>query len=230
MRSIKRGIDIACASGATVVFSPLYLGVAVLVKLKLGSPVLFSQDRPGLIGRDGKETVFKMYKFRTMTDQRDENGELLPDDERLTKFGAWLRSTSLDELPETYNILNGTMSVVGPRPQLVRDMVFMNADQRIRHTVKPGLTGLAQINGRNQISWEEKIKKDLDYAQLISFPIDATILLLTVKKVLTREGVNAKDNVTADDYGDELFNKGVISLEQYEQLLKKAKKMEDRAI
>lgn len=118
---IKRALDVICATGAIVVFSPVYLGVAVLVKLKLGSPVLFTQDRPGLIGKDGRETVFKMYKFRTMTDERDENGELLPDEARLTKFGKWLRNTSLDELPEAFNILNGTMSVIGPRPQLVRD-------------------------------------------------------------------------------------------------------------
>lgn len=119
---IKRALDVICATGAIVVFSPVYLGVAVLVKLKLGSPVLFTQDRPGLIGKDGRETVFKMYKFRTMTDERDENGELLPDEARLTKFGKWLRNTSLDELPEAFNILNGTMSVIGPRPQLVRDI------------------------------------------------------------------------------------------------------------
>lgn len=120
---IKRALDVICATGAIVVFSPVYLGVAVLVKLKLGSPVLFTQDRPGLIGKDGRETVFKMYKFRTMTDERDENGELLPDEARLTKFGKWLRNTSLDELPEAFNILNGTMSVIGPRPQLVRDIL-----------------------------------------------------------------------------------------------------------
>jgi len=158
---IKRLMDITCATGAIVVFSPLYLGVALLVRTKLGSPVLFTQDRPGLIGPDGKETVFKMYKFRSMTDERDENGELLPDDVRLTKFGKWLRNTSLDELPEAFNILNGTMSVIGPRPQLVRDMVFMTDEQRMRHTAKPGLSGLAQVNGRNAISWEDKIDWDL---------------------------------------------------------------------
>jgi lipopolysaccharide/colanic/teichoic acid biosynthesis glycosyltransferase len=127
---IKRAIDVTCATGAIVVFSPIYLGVAALVRAKLGSPVLFTQDRPGLIGPDGKETVFKMYKFRSMTDERDENGDLLPDEVRLTKFGKWLRNTSLDELPEAFNILNGTMSVIGPRPQLVKDMVFMSKEQR----------------------------------------------------------------------------------------------------
>lgn len=149
---IKRIIDITCAAGAIVVFSPLYLGVALLVKIKLGSPVLFTQERPGLVDSDGRETVFKMYKFRSMTDEQDENGELLPDEMRLTKFGKWLRNTSLDELPEAFNILNGTMSLIGPRPQLVRDMVFMDEKQRIRHTAKPGLSGLAQVNGRNAIS------------------------------------------------------------------------------
>lgn len=139
---IKRVCDVICATGAIVCFSPLYIGVAVLVKLKLGSPVLFTQDRPGLVDKDGKETIFKMYKFRTMTDERDENGDLLPDEVRLTKFGKWLRNTSLDELPEAFNILNGTMSVIGPRPQLVRDMVFMTSEQRMRHTAKPGLSGL----------------------------------------------------------------------------------------
>ena len=174
----KRILDIACATAAIVVFSPLYLGVAALVKLKLGNPVLFTQDRPGLIGKDGKETVFKMYKFRTMTDERDENGELLPDDVRLTKFGKWLRNTSLDELPEAFNILNGTMSVIGPRPQLVRDMTFMTKEQRARHTAKPGLSGLAQVNGRNGISWEEK----LDW-EAIKTHIEAA--LTRVKNIIT---------------------------------------------
>lgn len=148
-KHVKRGLDIACAGAAITVLSPVYLAVGVLVKKKLGSPVLFTQDRPGMIDKDGREIVFKMYKFRTMTDERDENGELLPDEVRLTKFGAWLRSTSLDELPEAFNILNGTMSVVGPRPQLVRDLVFMDKDQRRRHTAKPGLSGLAQVK------WQE---------------------------------------------------------------------------
>lgn len=145
-RYIKRVLDVICAVGAIIVFSPVYLGVAILVKFKLGSPILFTQDRPGLIGADGKETVFKMYKFRTMTDEKDENGNLLPDEVRLTKFGKWLRNTSLDELPEAFNILNGTMSVIGPRPQLVRDMVFMNEEQRMRHDS----AGLAIRDGENK--------------------------------------------------------------------------------
>ncbi len=164
---VKRALDITSAVAAITVFSPLYIGVAVLVKTKLGSPVLFTQDRPGIVDDDGKETIFKMYKFRTMTDERDENGDLLPDEVRLTKFGAWLRSTSLDELPEAFNLLNGTMSVIGPRPQLVRDMTFMTNEQRARHTAKPGMSGLAQINGRNDITWEDKLSWDLKYLENI---------------------------------------------------------------
>ena len=221
---VKRAIDITCATGAIVVFSPLYLGVAFLVRTKLGSPVLFTQDRPGLIGSDGKETVFKMYKFRSMTDERDENGELLPDDVRLTKFGKWLRNTSLDELPEAFNILNGTMSVIGPRPQLVRDMVFMTDEQRIRHTAKPGLSGLAQINGRNAISWEDKIDWDLKYIEKVSLKEDLKIIFETVKKAfIKQEGITQDDMATAEDYGDYLLRTHKISNEEYESKQKMAK-------
>lgn len=215
---VKRSVDVICATGAIVVFSPLYLGVAILVKTKLGSPVLFTQDRPGLIGPDGKETVFKMYKFRTMTDERDENGELLPDDVRLTKFGKWLRNTSLDELPEAFNILNGTMSIIGPRPQLVRDMVFMSDEQRMRHTAKPGLSGLAQINGRNSISWEDKINWDLKYIQKISFLEDMRIIFSTVKKAfIKQEGITQDDMATAEDFGDYLLRVNAVDQDSYNQ-------------
>lgn len=221
---VKRAFDVICASGAILVFSPLYLGVAILVKLKLGSPVLFTQDRPGLIGKDGKETIFKMYKFRTMTDARDENGELLPDEVRLTKFGKWLRSTSLDELPEAFNILNGTMSVIGPRPQLVRDMVFMSNEQRRRHTAKPGLSGLAQVNGRNAISWEEKLDWDLKYIENVSLTDDIKIIIDTVKKAfIKQEGISQDDMATAEDYGDYLLKNEKITLEQYTKKQKEAK-------
>ena len=220
----KRVLDIACATAAIVVFSPLYLGVAALVKLKLGSPVLFTQDRPGLIGRDGKETVFKMYKFRTMTDERDENGELLPDDVRLTKFGKWLRNTSLDELPEAFNILNGTMSVIGPRPQLVRDMTFMTKEQRSRHTAKPGLSGLAQVNGRNGISWEEKLDWDRKYIQNVSFAGDVKIIFDTVKKAfIKQEGITQDDMATAEDFGDYLLRMGKIDVDTYRENQAKAR-------
>lgn len=228
---VKRSVDVICATGAIVVFSPLYLGVAILVKTKLGSPVLFTQDRPGLIGPDGKETVFKMYKFRTMTDERDENGELLPDDVRLTKFGKWLRNTSLDELPEAFNILNGTMSIIGPRPQLVRDMVFMSDEQRMRHTAKPGLSGLAQINGRNSISWEEKINWDLKYIQKISFLEDMRIIVSTVKKAfIKQEGITQDDMATAEDYGDYLLRTEKVDKDSYEKKQVKAKTILNNSI
>lgn len=228
---VKRGIDVVCATGAIVMFSPVYLGVSLLVKTKLGSPVLFTQDRPGLIGPDGKETVFKMYKFRSMTDERDENGDLLPDDVRLTKFGKWLRNTSLDELPEAFNILNGTMSVIGPRPQLVRDMVFMSDEQRMRHTAKPGLSGLAQVNGRNAISWEDKIDWDLKYIDKVSFKGDLKIIFDTVMKAfIKQEGITQDDMATAEDYGDYLLrinkvNKEIYDVKQAEakQILKNTK-------
>lgn len=213
---IKRAIDIVCASAAIICFSPIYIGVAILVRFKLGSPVLFTQDRPGLIGEDGKETIFKMYKFRTMTDERDENGDLLPDEVRLTSFGKWLRSTSLDELPEAFNILNGTLSVCGPRPQLVRDMVFMTDEQRMRHTAKPGLSGLAQVNGRNAISWEDKINWDLKYIEKVSFLEDLKIILSTVKKAfIKQEGITQDDMATAEDFGDYLLRIEKVDKENY---------------
>ena len=213
---VKRAIDIVCASAAIICFSPLYVGVAILVRFKLGSPVLFTQDRPGLIGEDGKETIFKMYKFRTMTDERDENGDLLPDEVRLTSFGKWLRSTSLDELPESFNILNGTLSVCGPRPQLVRDMVFMTDEQRMRHTAKPGLSGLAQVNGRNAISWEDKINWDLKYIEKVSFLEDLKIILSTVKKAfIKQEGITQDDMATAEDFGDYLLRTEKVDKENY---------------
>lgn len=221
---VKRAIDVTCATGAIVVFSPIYLGVAVLVRTKLGSPVLFTQDRPGLVGPDGKETVFKMYKFRSMTDERDENGDLFPDEVRLTKFGKWLRNTSLDELPEAFNILNGTMSVIGPRPQLVRDMVFMSKEQRMRHTAKPGLSGLAQVNGRNAISWEDKMNWDLKYIKKVTFKEDFKIILETVKKAfIKQEGITQDDMATAEDLGDYLLRTEKVDSKDYEIKQEEAK-------
>ncbi len=221
---VKRAIDVTCATGAIVVFSPIYLGVAALVRTKLGSPVLFTQDRPGLVGPDGKETVFKMYKYRSMTDERDESGDLLPDEERLTKFGKWLRNTSLDELPEAFNILNGTMSIIGPRPQLVRDMVFMTKEQRMRHTAKPGLSGLAQVNGRNAISWEDKMNWDLKYIKKVTFKEDLKIILDTVKKAfIKQEGITQDDMATAEDLGDYLLRTEKVDSKDYEQKQKEAK-------
>lgn len=222
---IKRLIDIICSLVALVVFWWLYLIVALLVKVKLGSPVLFTQPRPGIVDpKTGKETVFKMYKFRTMTDEKDENGNLLPDDVRLTKFGKWLRSTSLDELPEVFNILKGDMSIIGPRPQLVRDMVFMTQEQRMRHTAKPGLSGLAQVNGRNAIKWEDKLEWDLKYIKKISFVEDIKIILMTVQKAfIKQEGITEEDAATATDFGDYLLANGKVSQSEYESRQKEAR-------
>ena len=223
---VKRAIDVVCATAAIICFSPLYIGVAILVKFKLGSPVLFMQDRPGLIGEDGKETIFKMYKFRTMTDERDDNGELLPDEARLTSFGKWLRSTSLDELPEAFNILNGTLSICGPRPQLVRDLTFMTKEQRMRHTAKPGLSGLAQVNGRNAIKWEDKLNWDLKYIQKVSFWKDLCIIVKTVKTAfIKQEGITDGDMATAEDFGDYLLKSGKVDRKEYIEKQTKAKKI-----
>ena len=225
MKYIKRLFDIVCSSLAIICFSWLYIIIAILVRIKLGTPVLFTQLRPGVINPDtGKETIFKMYKFRSMTDEKDENGELLPDDERLTKFGKWLRSTSLDELPEAFNILKGDMSIIGPRPQLVRDIVFMSDEQRMRHTVKPGLSGLAQVNGRNDIDWEEKLGWDLKYIKDITFFSDLKLILQTVVKAfIKQEGITEKGMSTAEDYGDYLLRKGKINKELYDEKQKEAK-------
>lgn len=221
---IKRGMDVICASAAILCFSPIYAGVALLVKIKLGSPVIFTQDRPGLVDKNGRETIFKMYKFRTMTDERDEEGNLLSDEVRLTKFGAWLRKTSLDELPEAFNILNGTMSVIGPRPQLVRDMVFMTDEQRMRHTAKPGLSGLAQVNGRNAITWEDKLEWDQKYIKKVGLIEDINIILETVKKAfIKQEGISQDDMATAEDFGDYLLRTEKILNEEYLEKLAQAK-------
>lgn len=215
----KRVFDVTCALLAITCFGWLYLIVAFLVKVKLGSPVLFTQPRPG---KD--EKIFKMYKFRTMTDERDENGELLPDEVRLTSFGKWLRSTSLDELPEAFNILKGDMSVIGPRPQLVRDMVFMTDEQRKRHSVRPGLSGLAQVNGRNDIDWEDKLNWDLKYIKKISFFKDVRIIFQTVMKAFVKkEGITEGDMATAEDFGDYLLRTGKITKEEYERKQQEAR-------
>ena len=217
-RYIKRILDVLLSGCALVVLSPVLLIVTVLVRTKLGSPVIFCQERPGK-----NEKIFKMYKFRSMTDQRDENGELLPDEMRLTKFGRTLRSTSLDELPELWNIFKGDMSIVGPRPQLVRDMVFMTPEQRLRHTVMPGLTGLAQVSGRNAISWEDKLATDLRYIRHITFLGDVKIVLLTVKKVFCREDISADGMDTAEDLGDYLLRTAQVSEEAYQELQTESK-------
>lgn len=192
---VKRGLDVILAGGALVVLSPVLAVTAVLVRTKLGSPVIFHQDRPG---KDGK--IFRLYKFRSMTDEKDEKGNLLPDEVRLTAFGKKLRATSLDELPELWNILKGDMSVVGPRPLLVRYLPLYNEEQRHRHDVRPGLTGWAQVNGRNALSWEEKFRYDVDYVQNVSFALDAKTVLLTVKKVFCREGISSDSAATMEEF------------------------------
>lgn len=223
---IKRLLDIVCSLLTLLLFGWLYIAIALLVRNNMGSPVVFIQPRPGLIDpKTGKERIFDMYKFRTMTDEKDENGELLPDEVRLGKFGASLRESSMDELLEVVNILKGDMSVVGPRPQLVRDMVFMTDAQRMRHTAKPGLTGLAQVKGRNSITWEEKLNWDLQYVETISFLNDAKILFMTIMSVLKHEGITDGENATALDYGDALLKNGKIPKEEYEELQKKAKEL-----
>ena len=226
-RYTKRVIDIFCSGLAIIVFCWLYAIIALLVRLKLGSPVLFTQYRPGLIDpKTGKEQIFKMYKFRTMTDKKDAEGNLLSDDVRLTKFGAWLRATSLDELPEAFCILNGTMTLIGPRPQLVRDMVFMSEEQRMRHTAKPGLSGLAQVSGRNAISWDRKLQYDMEYIEHVSFGSDLKILLKTVEKAfIKQEGITEEGSVTAADYGDYLLQTKQISKEEYDKKQNEAKEL-----
>lgn len=192
----KRPIDFVCGLTAVIVFSWLYVIIAVLVRIKLGSPVLFTQDRPG---KD--EKIFKLYKFRTMTDERDENGELLLDEERLTKFGKWLRSTSLDELPEVFNIIKGDMSVVGPRPLLVRYLPRYNESQRRRHEVRPGLSGYAQVHGRNAISWEEKFRMDVEYVDHITFIGDIKVIIDTVWKAVVRhDGISSETSATMEEF------------------------------
>lgn len=195
-RFFKRALDIFCSLMALLVFWWLYVIVAILVRVKLGSPVLFTQDRPG---KD--EKIFKLYKFRTMTDARDENGRLLPDDVRLTKFGKLLRSTSMDELPEVFNILKGDMSIVGPRPLLVKYLPLYNEEQKRRHEVRPGLSGYAQVNGRNSVSWEEKFRMDVEYVDHVTFVGDVKIILGTVLKAFVkREGINSETAATMEEF------------------------------
>lgn len=214
---IKRILDFTLSSIALICLSPILLIVAILVRVKLGSPIIFKQQRPG---KD--EKIFTLYKFRTMTDEKDEKGNLLPDSQRLTKFGKLLRSTSLDELPELINILKGDMSIVGPRPQLIRDMLFMTDEQRKRHTIRQGLTGLAQINGRNNISWEEKIHYDLEYIENITFIGDVRIIFKTAIKVFKKDDINTEEMDTAEDLCDYLLRTNQITEEEYEERREKA--------
>ena len=192
---VKRSIDAILSLVAIIILSPVLAIVALLVRIKLGGPVIFKQQRPGL-----NEKIFTMYKFRTMTDERDADGNLLPDEVRLTKFGKALRATSLDELPELFNILKGDMAIVGPRPLLVQYLPLYNAQQKKRHCVRPGITGYAQINGRNSISWEEKFDYDIYYVANIAITLDISILFKTFKTVIKRNGINSESDATMEDF------------------------------
>ena len=191
----KRAFDVLVSAAALLILSPIYALIAILVRVKLGSPIIFVQQRPG---KDGK--VFRLYKFRTMTDARDENGVLLADEFRMTRFGELLREMSLDELPELWNILKGDMSLVGPRPLLTEYLELYNERQMHRHDVRPGLTGWAQVNGRNTLSWEEKFELDVEYVEQVSFIKDIKIILMTVGNVLRREGINSETAVTMERF------------------------------
>ena len=192
---IKRLLDIIISGAGLLILSPLLLILWILVRCKLGSPVLFTQERPGR-----KEKIFKLYKFRTMTDARDEKGELLPDEVRLTRFGKLLRSTSLDELPELFNIFKGDMSLIGPRPLLVRYLPYYTKEERRRHDVRPGLTGLAQVNGRNALGWEVRFAYDIEYVDHLTFLMDLKIIGMTVYKVLKRSDTLSGDQQTVEDF------------------------------
>ena len=192
----KRPFDLLCGFAALTVFCWLYIILAIMIRIKLGSPILFSQERPG---KD--EKIFKLYKFRTMTDEKDENGKLLPDEMILTRFGKMLRATSLDEIPEVFNIIKGDMSVVGPRPLLVKYLPLYSEEQKHRHDVRPGLSGHAQVNGRNSVSWEEKFKLDVEYVYNITFLGDLKIIFCTVRKAfIKREGISSQTSVTMEEF------------------------------
>ena len=196
---LKRVLDIICSLGFILCFWWLYILIAILVKIKLGSPIIFEQKRPGLNGK-----IFTMYKFRSMTDAKDKNGNLLSDAERLPKFGQLLRATSLDEIPEFINVLKGDMSLIGPRPLLVEYLERYNDEQKRRHDVRPGITGWAQVNGRNTISWEEKFRYDVEYVDNLTFFLDIKIVFLTIKKIVVKEGISQEGNATMEKFTGEV--------------------------
>lgn len=221
----KRVLDILLSVMGLLILSPILLVLAIVGAISMKGNPFFTQVRPGK-----NEKLFKMLKFRSMTSERDAKGNLLPDEQRLTRYGRFLRSSSLDELPELWNILKGDMSLVGPRPQLVRDMVFMTDRQRKRHSVAQGLTGLAQVNGRNDMTWEMKLEFDLQYIQKVTFMGDLKICLKTLKKVVAREGIAAEGMDTAQDLGDYLLSAGKVSQKEYDHKQKQAKAMCDAAL
>ena len=207
---LKRFLDIVFSGISLIVFAPLILFLMFLISINLGSPVMFKQRRPG---KNGK--IFTLHKFRTMTGEKDENGILLPDEMRLTKFGKFLRTASMDELPELWDIFRGKMSVVGPRPQLIKDLVFMDDEIKKRHNARPGLTGLAQISGRNNLTWDERFAYDLQYVKKITFLKDTAIFFRTFAKVFKRSDIATDGMATSMDYGDWLLSEGRISEEEY---------------
>ena len=222
---LKRVLDFLLSLVALIILSPLLIALVVIGTVMMKGNPFFFQWRPGKKDNNGQEKLFRIIKLRTMTNECDEDGNLLPDEKRLTPYGKWIRSTSLDELFQIVNVLKGDMAVIGPRPQLVRDMVFMTEEQRKRHNVRPGISGLAQIRGRNAISWEGKLAADLAYVEHISFPEDVKIIWETISKVLKREGISAEGMDTAEDYGDYLLRTGRIDSETYE-----VKQMEAREL
>jgi lipopolysaccharide/colanic/teichoic acid biosynthesis glycosyltransferase len=223
---LKRALDFIVALISLIILSPILLILSIVGAIVLRGNPFFIQPRPGKKGKDGKEEIFSLIKFRSMSNARGDDGELLPDELRLGRYGKFLRSTSLDELPSLINILKGDLSLCGPRPQLVRDMVFMTDEQRRRHDVRPGLTGLAQINGRNNITWEKKFEYDLQYINDgITFFGDLKIMLRTILKVLKRSDINREGTVSDMDYGDWLLNQGKIDLIEYTEMMNKAKKI-----
>lgn len=200
---IKRLLDILISAIVLILFCWLFAILAILVRVKLGSPVIFHQERPGRIDKKtGKERIFKLCKFRTMTDERDENGNLLPDKDRLTKFGMMLRSTSLDELPEFWNILKGDMSFIGPRPLLVSYLPWYTDRERLRHSVRPGLTGLAQVSGRNNLAWDQRFETDVQYVENLTFGMDVKIVFTTIKKIFVKEDVAEDTNVAEGNFAE----------------------------
>lgn len=223
---LKRVMDFILSLIAIIIFSPLLVILSLIGLVAMKGNPFFCQPRPGKIDKKtGNEKIFKLIKFRTMSNEKDKDGNLLPDNVRLNSYGKFLRSTSLDELPSLINILNGDLSIVGPRPQLVRDMVFMNPVQRERHLVRPGLTGLAQVNGRNNITWEQKFEYDLIYIKDISFIGDIKIILQTIGKVLKRSDVVREGTVSDMDFGDWLLQKNEVTYEEYNNKQKEAKKL-----
>ncbi len=194
---VKRLLDIVISGAALLILSPVYLILAILIRMKLGSPVIFHQERPG---KD--EKIFTLCKFRTMTDERDEDGNLLPDNKRLTKFGKILRATSLDELPELWNIFKGDMSLIGPRPLLVSYLPYYTEEEKLRHSVRPGLTGLAQVSGRNYLDWDNRLKKDIEYVKNLSFAMDLKVIFMTIKVIFVKENVAEDTNFVEGNFAE----------------------------